>query len=408
MTAGPPGWSHPDEQPPPSAPTPPPGWAAAQPPAPGWSPAQPPPPGWAGPAQGGQPGGQQGWSGWVAHRPPEVKPGVVPLRPLGVGEILDGAISTMRRHWKVQLGLSAAVVTVVSILQFTALYFVFRNGSGLSAESAFGSDPGTELDLATNVAQVVSAVVGTLAQIVVQGILTVVVSRAVLGQDVTMAEAWARARPRLGRLVVMSVAVLMLMLVLLGVPIGLGFGVGAGAGGVAGFVVGGLGLAVTLPLAVWIYVSLGVAAPAMMLEETGIRESFRRSRRLVRGSWWRVFGVLLLGMVIAQVLGGIIQVPFALVSVFTSVTDGEAPGFLFYVLNVVGSSLAGTITYPFVAGVVALVYVDLRIRREGLDLALARAAGVPHPSTVAYPPMPAYPPQAPPTTPPTWYDNGRS
>jgi hypothetical protein len=407
MTAGPPGWGHPDEQPAPGPPPPEPGWSAAQPPAPGWSPAQPPPP------SGGQPawtGPQQGWSGWVAHRPPEVKPGVVPLRPLGVGEILDGAISTMRRHWKVQLGLSAAVVTVVSILQFTALYFVFRTGSGISTDG-FGTDPNAQLDVATNVAQVVSAVVGMLAQVVVQGILTVVVSRAVLGQDVTMAEAWARARPRLGRLVLMSVAVLLLMGVLLGAPIAVGIAVGAAAGTTAGLIVGGLGLLAAIPLAVWVYVSLGVAAPAMMLEETGIRESFRRSRRLVRGSWWRVFGVLLLGMVIAQVLGGIIQVPFALASVFTSLSDGRPPGFLFYVLNVVGSSLAGTITYPFVAGVVALLYVDLRIRREGLDLALARAAGVRHPSTVAYPQYPGYPPPpptGPPTGPPTWYDNGRA
>jgi hypothetical protein len=339
-----------------------------------------------------------------------VKPGVVPLRPLGVGEILDGAISTMRRHWKVQLGLSAAVVTIVSVLQFTALYFVFRSGSGVAADGGFTSEPGQDLDVATNAAQVVSAVVGTLAQIVVQGILTVVVSRAVLGQDVTMAEAWARARPRLGRLVVMSVLVLLLMGVLMALPIGLGFAVGAGAGTPAGFAVGGVGLLITIPLAVWIYVSLGVAAPAMMLEETGIRASFQRSRRLVRGTWWRVFGVLLLGMVISQVLSGIIQVPFVIVSMVTSLTDGEAPGFLFYVLNVLGSSIAGTITYPFVAGVVALVYVDLRIRREGLDLALARAAGVQHPSTMAYPPVPAYPSPPPPPypPPPTWSDNGRS
>ena len=249
----------------------------------------------------------------------------------------------------------------------------------------FGTDSDTELDLATNLAQVVSAVVGTLAQIVVQGILTVVVSRAVLGQDVTMAEAWARARPRLGRLVVMSVAVLLLMVLLLGIPIALGFAVAAGGAGDdrgirrrrprpgrdaaarglglrvprrrrAGDDAGGDGHPRVLP---------PIPAPRARGLVAGVRRPAAR-------------------LVIAQVLGGIIQVPFALASVFTSVTDGEPPGFLFYVLNVVGSSLAGTITYPFVAGVVALVYVDLRIRREGLDLTLARAAGVQHPSTVAY------------------------
>ena len=37
------------------------------------------------------------------------KPGIIPLRPLSVGEILDGTFTTIRRHPKATLGLSAAV-----------------------------------------------------------------------------------------------------------------------------------------------------------------------------------------------------------------------------------------------------------------------------------------------------------
>src|SRR2546429_6302905 len=44
------------------------------------------------------------------------KPGVIPLRPLGVSEILDGAISTMRAHPKVILGVSAIVATISQLL----------------------------------------------------------------------------------------------------------------------------------------------------------------------------------------------------------------------------------------------------------------------------------------------------
>jgi hypothetical protein len=52
-------------------------------------------------------------------------------------------------------------------------------------------------------------------------------------------------------------------------------------------------------------------------------------------------------------------------------------------VSTIGSILAGTLTYPFVAAVTVLLYVDLRMRREGLDLTLARAAGVapPDPSS---------------------------
>src|SRR4051812_1066316 len=97
--------------------TEPPGWSSPAPAEPlagaaGWSSPQAAPPqaGWVAPAPAA------GW-GHIPVRQPEFRPGVVPLRPLGVGEIIDGAISTMRQHWKLQLGLSAAVVTVVSVLQ---------------------------------------------------------------------------------------------------------------------------------------------------------------------------------------------------------------------------------------------------------------------------------------------------
>ena len=57
----------------------------------------------------------QGGSGW--GRPPmAAKPGVIPLRPLGVGEILDGAVSTMRTHWRTVLGISLTVSVIAEIV----------------------------------------------------------------------------------------------------------------------------------------------------------------------------------------------------------------------------------------------------------------------------------------------------
>jgi hypothetical protein len=340
-----------------SAMTEPPGWSS---PAPGgaWSaPAAAPPPGW----------------GALPPRPPEVRPGVVPLRPLGVGEIIDGAISTMRRHWKLQLGLSAAVVTVVSVLQAGALWLVYRNTSGIEG----GDVTGPETSAAANVAQVITVVVGQLAQMVLLGILVFIVSRAVLGDDVTPHQAWAAVKPYLWKLIWLSVLVMLLMGVIVGTAVLVTVAVavaGAPTGAVVAVaVVCGL---VAAPGAVWVWVKLGVSAPALVLERTGIRGAMRRSGRLVRRSWWRVFGVLLLSTVISTVLGGIIQTPFTFGAFLTGFDlDGnEAPGVWFYVLTTIGSAIAGTITYPFSAGVAALLYIDLRMRREALDITLVRAA----------------------------------
>ena len=93
-------------------------WAAEQPPAQGWSdpgygqqPGQPPPA-----QQTAAPGQQWGWGtqAQAAWQPP--KPGVIPLRPLGVGEILDGAISTIRAKPRLMLGLSAFVAVLTQIV----------------------------------------------------------------------------------------------------------------------------------------------------------------------------------------------------------------------------------------------------------------------------------------------------
>ena len=61
-------------------------------------------------------GGGQWQSGWA------IKPGVIPLRPLGLGEILDGAISTMRRYPKLMLGVAAIVVTITQMIVLAATY----------------------------------------------------------------------------------------------------------------------------------------------------------------------------------------------------------------------------------------------------------------------------------------------
>jgi len=104
----------------------------------------------------------------------------------------------------------------------------------------------------------------------------------------------------------------------------------------------------------------------------------------VKGSWWRVLGILLLATVLTFVISSIIATPFAVVagggaSLFSTTASTTGPGLAALFLATVGQIVGYTITYPFSAGVSVLLYVDQRMRREGLDLDLARAAGVSHP-----------------------------
>ncbi len=139
-----------------------------------------------------------------------------------------------------------------------------------------------------------------------------------------------------------------------------------------------LGLALVFVGAIYVFVLLAFATPVFVLEKTTVTGALSRSAELVRGSWWRTFGIGLLGGIVAVIIGGLIQLPFALFAarsagLFTTTpsTDVSVGS---EVLLTVGRIVGGTITTPIIAGTIALLYVDRRMRREGLDLALAQTA----------------------------------
>src|SRR5262249_61190682 len=100
---------------------------------------------------------------------------------------------------------------------------------------------------------------------------------------------------------------------------------------------------------------------------------------LVRSSLWRVLGITLLASLIVLVTAGVLQIPFGLLAALAGggsslllSTGGSVAGVL---ISAVGSVVAGAVARPISAGVAVLLYVDLRMRREGLDLVLQTAAG---------------------------------
>jgi hypothetical protein len=108
-----------------------------------------------------------------------------------------------------------------------------------------------------------------------------------------------------------------------------------------------------------------------------MRAAITRSRQLVKGSWWRVCGVLLLGLllffVVSSVLSTAFTLPYLLTTDFTS-AESQPLTLLQIILDTLGGIVSNGVTFPFGAAVVILLYIDQRMRREGLDLELARAA----------------------------------
>lgn len=136
-----------------------------------------------------------------------------------------------------------------------------------------------------------------------------------------------------------------------------------------------------IPVAIWLGVAWCLSGPTLFIERRGPIESLNRSWQLMRAAWWRTFGVLLLAFVLVEVLGGALGLVAQLAGL--AVPD---PGTRLVVISVLGS-IFQSLTGPVVPILLMLLYLDRRVRAEGLELeTMARAAAVSGPPAYAPPP----------------------
>jgi hypothetical protein len=251
-------------------------------------------------------------------------------------------------------------------------------------------------------ASAIVVVVTWVATVVLTGILTVVVSRAVLGEKMTAGEAWQAARRRLPRLLLLTLVYSLIWLSPLLVVTVVVVAVGASGATVATFLASLLLLA-AIPAANYLYIRYALSGPSLMLESTspasgepsrpiGVAGALRRSGELVKGSWWRTEGILALVLLIVVIISWVLSVPFSLPFYLIGDQPSDSEFLLALVVSALGGMVTSTFTAPFTAAATVLLYVDRRIRREGLDIDLARAAGMTIPGrTDAGPPAPPDP-----------------
>ena len=130
----------------------------------------------------------------------------------------------------------------------------------------------------------------------------------------------------------------------------------------------------------WVFYSL-----AALVEENSAKNALRRSSELVKGKWWRVFGITLAILLLALVIQTILQ--FSLLFVFgvTQSTGGDGnllemlgrmflpelttwAGLVTYVIQHVIYQLVASLMLPIYPIGFTLLYFDLRIRKEGFDI----------------------------------------
>src|SRR5665647_221560 len=298
------------------------------------------------------------------------KPGIVPLRPLQLGDILDGAVKAVRFNPKSMVGMSALVLAVFLVpsaaLGIGATHLTAR------VVSRYGPEAGAFVGIPSTLIQSLST---ALATALLSGLLIFVVGQAVLGRKPDLGQTWRSTRGRLLSLLLSGLFSLVSAVLLIGPGVLLLVNDTIGAG-VALLL---LGVLCTIVLAVYVSTKISLAAPAIVLEGHGVFAGLRRSFALTKGAaaFWRILGITLAAGVLAGMLGAMLGIPFSIAGVAMAAMAGqdtEGGQMVVTFVSHLSALLSGAITTPFVAAVTGLLYIDRRMRLEALDVVLIREA----------------------------------
>ncbi|MEU7021383.1 oxidoreductase [Streptomyces sp. NPDC046203] len=335
--------------------------------------------------------------------PPPPKPGVIPLAPLRVGDLLGGVFSTYGRYWKPLLGITAiAYGTVAALLGgvlLVAYGSVVDNVERLD-DLPDDADPGfadfQPLIVTFGTAWLILIIGMLVASALVNATVHTVTQEAVLGRPALFGAVWRRAWSRVGAVigsVFLSGLAAALPMVLFGIGAMTLFGgllVQDHGGGSGVAIAGGVAILLAVasfPLSVWLWMKFLLAPAAAVIENQRPVAALRRSAHLVRGSWWRIAGCTLLMSLMISVVAGMIQQITSFATMFSTI--GFIPEKAERVRDVIPTMVGAMVTLGLIQLVVqtlmaplqplmtSLLYIDQRIRKENLAPALAESAGTP-------------------------------
>ncbi|MGH2811297.1 MAG: hypothetical protein ACRDI1_01105 [Actinomycetota bacterium] len=279
-----------------------------------------------------------------------------PLRPMDFGQVLDATVNLYRANWKTFMAIAAIPLIPLFFLQsfFTSRFALELGAEGLLGGSPFeptsiepspfppGGEFGTQLQPDFGV--LVPILVLTVAVLIVQfGFVQPFITAAAVkaaadcyeGGEPTVGSTYKYALRRFHS--ILWVGFLTSLVVF---P----------------------GLLLCLIPGIIFAIKFIFGSSAVVIEGERGTKAMGRSWRLSAGYFWKVLGLIVVGIILAFVLGSIIGLLFNLPALLIG------PNAWF--LEAAGNSLGAILTTPFTTILYVLLYFDLRIRKEGLDLAV--------------------------------------
>ncbi|WP_238152502.1 hypothetical protein [Kribbella speibonae] len=312
-----------------------------------------------------------------------------PLRPWLPADLLDNAARTISDNKTIMLGLPVLAGIALVAVQAVLTEVAVPGGLGgfFGTEDPFGQ-AGAALLLTYGVQVVLFSVVSSM----LAGIIALAAVRSQLAHRAGPRELMRLVRPALPALAAVGLVQSLSFMLLIGgwglAVLGIGAGAdaavssaAAGAAALAMMFVGGilvLIFGIRLVLAGTVVLMEGRHAPDIGLYipvRVGVWGALRRSWQLVKGKFWRVFGILLFGGLVVNIIGYALQfgVTALIVTIgaWADLSDSTGAVVVTIVLGVaagIATLMTLIASLAFMSAVQALIYLDLRVRREGLDL----------------------------------------
>jgi hypothetical protein len=313
---------------------------------------------------------------------PASRPGIIPLHPLSFGTILGRSFSALRQNPRVLLGFALVVQTLAYIVVLGGVLAV-----GWASFSRLDTlRPGTEeYDTVmagsialTAVAGIVLSLAAGALSVIVQGIVVVEVTHAAVAEKLTLGALWRQVKPIAWRLIGYSLLVVLAIVALVAVVVLAIVGIAIAAPPPA-IVLTILVILASIPLTWWLMIKLLLVPAAIIVEHATIVQALSRSWTLTRRRFWPALGIIIVISVIFAAVAQVVSLPMSFLSmglttIIAPTGDPEPTAIIGFIaatlLTQVLTLLLQSVAVVVQSTATALIYIDCRMRREGLDLDL--------------------------------------
>ncbi len=281
------------------------------------------------------------------------------LRPLRVGEILDVGIKIYLKHARTLFKIVIVVVAPIQVLSL--LVSLSTVPEAFTAPTTYQPFNTGEIWL-FGAGAVIIGILSFLTVLLATGACFKTISDVYLGHAPDARGSLRFARQNLRSLLWANILALLFMT---------------------------LGLVALVIPGIYLWIALSLVSPVVLLEGLKGRQSLKRSRFLVREMWGKTFATIFVSFLLAMVVSTVVS---ALINALVFVGDQNSL-VLQVTLNTISSTVAQVISTPFQAAILAVLFFDLKVRKEGFDLQLLaeRMGG----GGAAMPPPDLFPPPPP-------------